>query len=87
MTHDNCIGNSNYLNVTCNQALLDCVAAYQNSGEGQFQGNTCDIGDVEGTINFAIQAGVWIGEGIGDGPSPAELDQSISSTPAPNYEP
>ncbi|XP_057825309.1 probable phospholipase A2 homolog 2 [Cryptomeria japonica] len=75
MTHDHCISNSNYVNVTCNQALLDCVEAYKNSGDGQFPGNRCDIGDVEKTIHIAIKAGVWIGDGIGDGPavSPSDL--------------
>ncbi|GLJ27258.1 hypothetical protein SUGI_0534790 [Cryptomeria japonica] len=87
MTHDHCISNSNYLNVTCNQDLLDCVQAYQNSGDGQFSGNTCDIGDVENIINVAIEAGVWIGDGIGDGPAPPPSDLPFSSNSNPNYSP
>ncbi|GLJ37672.1 hypothetical protein SUGI_0765320 [Cryptomeria japonica] len=67
MIHDQCIGNSNYLSTTCNQALLDCLHAYQNSGAGQFRGNTCKIGDVEKTIKVAIEAGLWIGHGHGHG--------------------
>eukprot|EP01018_Ginkgo_biloba_P004674 Gb_40267 [translate_table: standard] len=69
-THDDCVGHSKYLNVTCNQSLLDCVDAFQSSGQPPFDGNSCDIGTVEDTIYWAIQAGVWIGEGIGDGSSP-----------------
>ncbi|GLJ37673.1 hypothetical protein SUGI_0765330 [Cryptomeria japonica] len=83
MIHDQCIGNSNYLNVECNQALLDCVHAYKNSGDGQFRGNTCEIGDVEHTIKVAIEAGVWIGHGDGDGSALPSSDHPFSSTPDP----
>ncbi|XP_057829298.2 phospholipase A2-alpha-like [Cryptomeria japonica] len=86
MTHDHCIGKSKYLSKPCNQALLDCVRAYQNSGDGQFSGNTCKIGDVENTIKVAIEAGIWIGNGngIGDGPTvPSSTDHLLSSTPGP----
>ncbi|KAH9299691.1 hypothetical protein KI387_031373, partial [Taxus chinensis] len=84
MAHDDCIGHSNYLNATCNQALLDCVDDYENSGDGQFSGNTCDIGDVEHTIHVAIQAAVWIGDGIGDGPAPPSSTQhQIDVNPPP----
>eukprot|EP00253_Pinus_taeda_P026435 PITA_26435 len=74
--HDNCIALSgDYLNVQCNQKLLDCLSAYIMSGQPQFRGTQCLSKTVADTIEFAIRAGVWIGRRI-----PAE-DAQKSSAP------
>eukprot|EP00253_Pinus_taeda_P024752 PITA_24752 len=75
--HDYCITRTrNYLNVQCNQKLLDCLSAYVSSGQPQFAGATCRSKTVVNTIDYAIKAGVWIGRGI----PPQDLQNSSVST-------
>lgn len=73
--HDYCITRSDsYLNVQCNQKLLDCIRAYRKSGQPQFKGSKCRSKTVENTIQFAIRAGLWIGRRL-----PPEDRQNYSS--------
>jgi len=74
--HDYCITSSgSYLNVQCNQKLLDCLSAFLSSGQPQFAGATCRSQTVVNTIEFAIKAGVWIGSRV----PPPDLQISSAS--------
>ncbi|KAI5061270.1 hypothetical protein GOP47_0023775 [Adiantum capillus-veneris] len=63
-THDACIGDdpSNYLNVTCNQNLLDCVSNFQNSDDPQFDGATCGKTTVCTTIKIVMEIATHLDE-------------------------
>ncbi|KAG6549344.1 hypothetical protein Mapa_009061 [Marchantia paleacea] len=65
-THDECIGSNlcNYLNVDCNQALIDCLNSFQASGAPQFAGADCSTEELVGVINAVIEIGVKAGEAL-----------------------
>ena len=63
--HDDCMLRCrNYLEVKCNEKLLDCMRSYSRSGQPQFKGSKCRSNTVEKTIQLAIKAGLWFGRRI-----------------------
>jgi len=73
MLHDACVNatDNDYLNMWCNQSLLDCVAAVRTAavmvaaGGGEevvfrtFEGNRCNATDVADEITSIIEAAVY----------------------------
>jgi hypothetical protein len=50
-----CACSANYLNKTCNENLLQCVARIRNSAKPhQFQGATCGAKEVTTTIELVM---------------------------------
>ena len=49
-----------YLNLLCNQSLLDCVAAARPTAvAATFQGNRCNVTDVADEITTLVEAAVY----------------------------
>jgi secretory phospholipase A2 len=54
-----------YLNLWCNQSLLDCVAAVMSSptatvaAAAKFQGSRCNVTDVADEITSFVEAAVY----------------------------
>ncbi|KAG1334727.1 phospholipase A2-alpha [Cocos nucifera] len=63
MTHDNCIqsNNNDYLNVECNENLLNCIAEVRDSGKGTFKGNKCMVEEVVDVITLVIEVALLAG--------------------------
>ncbi|XP_062197923.1 probable phospholipase A2 homolog 2 [Phragmites australis] len=63
MLHDGCVQatDDDYLNMWCNQSLLDCVAAARTSGATTttFQGNQCNVTEVADGITSVVEAAVF----------------------------
>ncbi|XP_006662989.1 probable phospholipase A2 homolog 2 [Oryza brachyantha] len=69
MLHDACVQatDNDYLNMLCNQSLLDCVAAVRSpaargGGGGAirtFEGNQCNMTDVADEITSLVKAAVF----------------------------
>ncbi|KAB1205145.1 Phospholipase A2-alpha [Morella rubra] len=63
MKHDACVTNKNndYLSQECSQNLLNCMAAFQNSGAPTFKGNECKPDEVIDVITVVIKAALLAG--------------------------
>jgi secretory phospholipase A2 len=50
-----------YLNMLCNQSLLDCVAAVRSPAARirTFEGNQCNVTDVADEITSLVEAAVF----------------------------
>ncbi|KAF0907448.1 hypothetical protein E2562_017383 [Oryza meyeriana var. granulata] len=62
MLHDDCVQatDNDYLNMLCNQSLLDCVAAVRGGGAiTTFEGNQCNVTDVADEITSLVEAAVF----------------------------
>ncbi|CAD6253621.1 unnamed protein product [Miscanthus lutarioriparius] len=62
MLHDACVQatDNDYLNLWCNQSLLDCVAAARTTAvAATFQGNRCNVTDVADEITTVVEAAVY----------------------------
>ncbi|TVU24743.1 hypothetical protein EJB05_27197, partial [Eragrostis curvula] len=62
MLHDACVQatDNDYLNMWCNQSLLDCVAAARPSTAGTtFAGNQCNVTEVADEITSVVEAAVF----------------------------
>ncbi|TVU24722.1 hypothetical protein EJB05_27175, partial [Eragrostis curvula] len=62
MLHDACVQatDNDYLNMWCNQSLLDCVAAARPSTAGTtFAGNQCNVTEVADEIMSVVEAAVF----------------------------
>ncbi|OEL34523.1 putative phospholipase A2-like protein 2 [Dichanthelium oligosanthes] len=62
MIHDACVQatDNDYLNMWCNQSLLDCVAAARPStAAATFQGNQCNATEVADEITSVVEAAVY----------------------------
>ncbi|XP_066335727.1 probable phospholipase A2 homolog 2 [Miscanthus floridulus] len=62
MLHDACVQatDNDYLNLLCNQSLLDCVAAARPTAvAATFQGNRCNVTDVADEITTLVEAAVY----------------------------
>ncbi|EES09899.1 hypothetical protein BDA96_05G158800 [Sorghum bicolor] len=62
MLHDACVQatDNDYLNLLCNQSLLDCVAAARPAAAAAtFQGNRCNVTDVADEITTVVEAAVY----------------------------
>lgn len=60
MLHDACVQatDNDYLNMWCNQSLLDCVAAASPSMTS-FVGNSCNVTEVADEITSVVEAAVF----------------------------
>ncbi|KAK3120338.1 hypothetical protein QOZ80_9AG0686020 [Eleusine coracana subsp. coracana] len=60
MIHDACVQatDNDYLNMWCNQSLLDCVAAVRPSTT-TFAGNSCNVTEVADEITSLVEAAVF----------------------------
>ncbi|KAJ3675294.1 hypothetical protein LUZ60_004336 [Juncus effusus] len=65
MVHDACVTNNNndYLNLECNQNLLNCIKKVNTMGL-TFQGNTCSMSQVAQEITLIIDAAVLAGKAL-----------------------
>ncbi|XP_044959304.1 probable phospholipase A2 homolog 2 [Hordeum vulgare subsp. vulgare] len=79
MLHDACIqATDDYLNMWCNQSLLDCVAAVRTAAGGDveaavlttFDGNRCNATDVADEITSILEAAVYAGSILRTAPAP-----------------
>ncbi|XP_008782282.2 phospholipase A2-alpha-like [Phoenix dactylifera] len=63
MTHDNCVQSkhNDYLNVECNENLLNCMAEVREAGKGTFKGNKCMVEEVVDVITLVIEAALLAG--------------------------
>lgn len=63
MIHDACVQatDNDYLNLWCNQSLLDCVAAATSSSTtaATFEGNRCNMTEVADEITSVVEAAVY----------------------------
>ncbi|NP_001150728.1 phospholipase A2 [Zea mays] len=62
MLHDACVQatDNDYLNMWCNQSLLDCVAAARPTAMADtFEGNRCNVTDVADEITAIVEAAVY----------------------------
>ncbi|KAJ1275798.1 hypothetical protein BS78_05G164100 [Paspalum vaginatum] len=62
MLHDACVEatDNDYLNMWCNQSLLDCVAAARPTAvAATFQGNQCNVTEVADEITILVEAAVY----------------------------
>ncbi|CAO2147039.1 unnamed protein product [Urochloa humidicola] len=62
MLHDACVQatDNDYLNIWCNQSLLDCVAAArQEAVAATFEGNQCNVTEVADEITSVVEAAVY----------------------------
>ncbi|EAY81251.1 hypothetical protein OsI_36430 [Oryza sativa Indica Group] len=63
MLHDACVQatDNDYLNMLCNQSLLDCVAAVRSPAARirTFEGNQCNVTDVADEITSLVEAAVF----------------------------
>ncbi|KAL6654125.1 hypothetical protein ACP70R_007590 [Stipagrostis hirtigluma subsp. patula] len=62
MLHDACVQatDNDYLNMWCNQSLLDCVAAATKSAAAAtFEGNQCNATEVADEITSVVEAAVY----------------------------
>ncbi|XP_058108156.1 phospholipase A2-alpha isoform X2 [Magnolia sinica] len=63
LTHDACVQakNNDYLSIECNQAFLNCISDFKDSGRPGFKGNQCIIGEVVDVISVVIEAALLAG--------------------------
>lgn len=63
LTHDACVQskNNDYLSQECNQAFLNCIADFKESGRPSFKGNKCSVGEVVDVISVVIEAAILAG--------------------------
>ncbi|CAN6363116.1 unnamed protein product [Urochloa humidicola] len=62
MLHDACVQatDNDYLNMWCNQSLLDCVAAARpESMAATFEGNQCNVTEVADEITSVVEVAVY----------------------------
>ncbi|CAN6372335.1 unnamed protein product [Urochloa humidicola] len=62
MLHDACVQatDNDYLNIWCNQSLLDCVAAARPEAVAvTFEGNQCNVTEVADEITYVVEAAVY----------------------------
>ncbi|KAF3781942.1 Phospholipase A2-like protein 3 [Nymphaea thermarum] len=60
--HDACVeAKNNYLDLECNEELLQCVATVRDSGAEAFRGSTCLLAEVADVISAVIQAALIAG--------------------------
>ncbi|KAF7103778.1 hypothetical protein CFC21_104727 [Triticum aestivum] len=82
MLHDACIQTTeDYLNMWCNQSLLDCVATVRTAAAAAgggveavlttFEGNRCNATDVADEITSILEAAVYAGSILHRAPAPA----------------
>ncbi|XP_038984743.1 phospholipase A2-alpha-like isoform X1 [Phoenix dactylifera] len=66
MTHDNCVESkhNDYLNVECNENLLNCIAKVRASGKGTFKGNKCMVEEVVDVITLVMEVALLAGRAL-----------------------
>ncbi|KAF3332467.1 phospholipase A2-alpha [Carex littledalei] len=65
MVHDACVAASNndYLNLECNQNLLNCISKVNTEGP-TFQGNKCSVDQVIQDISLIMDAAILAGRAL-----------------------
>ncbi|GLJ41712.1 hypothetical protein SUGI_0863270 [Cryptomeria japonica] len=65
-THDSCVQvqNGDYLSLSCNQALLNCIDSVRASGAPSFAGSNCDMEQVTSLVYDVIELAIVAGRAL-----------------------